>query len=231
MLRLGLFGLGVACFAGSLFCIYLAWPTPPPDLWTERPVFDHGELSQGQEVQAEFALVNHFPQALEITQVVKGCACSDVKLSTKRLEPKEQATLQVAWKTGRMRGPSGVNVQVVFQLADGTVSHKNLRVEGEVVPDIRYEPSKLEFAGGKVESRVVQFSAGRLKAFTIRKAICDRAPFSAKVLEKDRVQVTYDPGKGEPSEGIASRLIVETDSVNEPEMIITLAIGKVKSAP
>ena len=168
MNRVGLLVVAVFSFLGSLLCTYLARPAAAADLWAQRPVFDHGELSQGQEVQTAFTLTNRFSQALEIQRVVKSCSCSQAVLSLTHVEPGEQVAVTTSWKTGKARGRTGANLYVVFQLADGTTGHKLLRIQGEVVPDVRYQPDELLFEGGKAATQTVHLSPGRQKKWFIR---------------------------------------------------------------
>ena len=75
------------CFGGSLWLIAAAWPVRVPDLYTERAIIRLGDISQGQKVVAEFQLINHFSQTLEIVEVVKSCTCSEATPERNHLEP------------------------------------------------------------------------------------------------------------------------------------------------
>jgi len=222
--RLWLLVVAGLAFLGSLLCVNQARPPVPPELWTDQPVCDRGELSQGEKVHATFDLVNHFPQPLEITKVVTGCTCSKAELSTKHVEPDDHLLLTVSWKTGTARGRSGTDLQVVFQLADGTRGSKILGIQGDVVPDVVYDPTEVVFINGKVASATVHFYPGRQKEFKIRKAFCNHAAFVAHLHGDESVRVTFQPDKWLAEDRSKPNLIVETDSLNEPQMILPLRV-------
>src|SRR5205085_9102339 len=133
---------------------------------------------------ATFELVNHYDQALAIQQVLTTCSCSTPEFSARHLEPGEQASLTVTWRTGHARGPTRANLQVVFQLADGAVGSKVLGIQANIIPDLYYDPPELVFVRGVVKIERVQFTSGRQKDFTIRKVSCSHAAFAAAVLSR-----------------------------------------------
>jgi hypothetical protein len=221
--------VAAGAFLASLVCIHLARAVPSPDLWTDQPIFDHGRLLQGQQVLATFELVNHFPEPIEILEVITGCACSGTTLSTKYLQPGERVSLKVSWKTGRSRGPTTLLLQVLYKLPDRHFSSKSLQVKGNVLPDIRYDPSEIEFAGNRLETQVLQLAAGAKRDFVILKAFCSHRAFTAEVRESGMIEVTFDPAEWVAEDRSEPLLIVKTNSSNEPQMCIPLAVDREKS--
>jgi hypothetical protein len=185
---------------------------------------NHGEISQGQELYATFGLTNRFPQPLEIKQVARGCTCANAKLSKTHVEPGEQISLEVSWKTGKSRGHTGTNLQVIFQLADGVSGYKLLRIQGDIIPDILYDPVELSFVKTEVATEVVQFSPGRQMDFRISRVFCSNAAFTATLHGNNRVEVTFQPDKWLPEDLSEPKLIVETNSVNEAQIFIPLQV-------
>ena len=214
--------VAATCILGSMVCLYLARPAAPSELWVTKPVIDHGEVSQGQEIQATFELVNRFPQSLTIGDVFTSCTCSRAKLSKRHVAPGENLSLTVSWKTGSLRGKSGTNLQVFFKLADGSTDFKLLRIEGTVIPDIRFDPAEIVFAGGQAETASIRFHAGRQRAYSIIRVRCDHAAFKAALHGNDCVTVDFRVDQWVAGDRSEPHLIVETDSVNVPQMFIPL---------
>lgn len=224
MTRLFLLVAAFAGFAGSITCLYLAEPKPAHDLWTETPVINCGDLSQSQEVHVQFEVVNNFPNALDIFDVFRECGCSAVELSTKHLEPGERTYVNVTWKTGASRGYRGINLGIFFNLGDGRPLEKSLRVEGNIIPDIAITPEKMTFVGDKPEKQAIRFSPGRAERFKIRRVSCNHSAFKAQMVNEHLAEVTFDGVTPIYANGLQPILIVETDSLKEPEITVPLEL-------
>jgi hypothetical protein len=214
----------VACFFSAWVLMLSAWPTPEPDLWTENSVLDIGELFQGQERRVRFELKNNFSQELEILEVIKGCACTESALTRTMLKPGETTFLQVVWRTGQARGRCGVNLGVVFKLSDDSKHHRVFRVEGDVIPDIHREPNVPTFEGTNRETKSVSLTPGRMATFKVKKVHCNHPGFTAMLLAQATVEITYDGKTPVRADGVEPKLLIDTDSPHEPQMVVPLKI-------
>ncbi len=171
---------------------------------------------------AEFDLANNFPQFLEIIDVVKGCSCTEATIERKHLEPKARTSLRILWNTGRSRGPHGINVEVAFKLADGKSYSKLLRVEGNVIPDLILDAEKLVFRGNGSETQTLRLAPGQTGKFKVLKSRSNHQAFKTEQDAGGGVAVTYDGKTPVWINGLEPKLILETDSPNEPQVIVPL---------
>ncbi len=113
-----LLAFGADSLSASIVFAYLSLAAVPEGFVPTQATIDVGNLEQGQTVHAEFELVNHFRQSLQITNIFESCACSTAGMERRRLAPGERAKLAATWKTGGARGPSKVDLQVQYALED-----------------------------------------------------------------------------------------------------------------
>src|SRR5262249_3487106 len=125
--------------AVAMVSAYLARELPAPGLVAAEPVHDFGDLSQGDTVAHEFELVNRFNQPVTIRNVIKSCGCTQAECSRTEVGPGERVTVKAEWKVGASRGRSSVDLVALVGLADGRLARTDLRLAGNVVPDIAYE--------------------------------------------------------------------------------------------
>jgi hypothetical protein len=214
-------------FLGSWLSIWAAWPRAnrlDPDLWTENPVHDYGLLYLGQQAQTQFEMVNHYSQPLRIVDVFKSCNCSEASFSSPELGPGQKGQLQVVWTTGRSRGSISIQTVVKYKLADGSLHSKSFTVAAEVVPDIHCKPDKLQFDGPRAETQIVRLSAGRMSQFTVKAAYCNHPAFKANLRGANAIEVAFDGVTPVYSNGLEPRLIIQTDSPNEPQLVLPVVM-------
>lgn len=215
----GLVCLGLAGAAGYV-ALSPAKPAPeappPPALVVEQPVHDFGVVGQMETLHTEFRLVNRFPIAVTIKELLKGCSCAHAAISPERLEPGQTATLTVVWQTGGRRGKAS-EVVTVFALPDGegpvTVQ---VRLKAQIQPDVRYEPDELRFVRTEAGTTTLQFTPGRMPDVQIRSAHPTVSALQTAVdPATGTVTVRYDPAKLEGDHPGAT-VMVQTTSPKEP---------------
>ena len=66
--------------------------------------FDFGNVEYGKVVEYIFKVKNAGKEILEIKKVATSCACTTGKINKEKINPGEEAELQVAYDTGAMSG-------------------------------------------------------------------------------------------------------------------------------
>ncbi|HET6574589.1 MAG TPA: DUF1573 domain-containing protein [Fimbriiglobus sp.] len=171
----GLCCLGVAGAAGyAALAPDVAPPnadTKPYGLIVEEPVRDLGTVGQMETLHAEFRLVNHFPTAVTVKELLKSCSCAEAQVSPERLEPGQQATLTLGWRTGGRRGRSSEVVTILALLdgVEGAVAVQ-VRLRAMIEPDVLYEPAEVQFVRHQPGTITVRFTPGQMPGVKIRSA-------------------------------------------------------------
>ena len=74
--------------------------------------FDFGEVAFGRVAQTTFKIRNAGQSVLEIRRVTTSCSCTSAKVSKDKLEPGQEADLEVMYDTAAMgSGPHGMGLQ------------------------------------------------------------------------------------------------------------------------
>lgn len=69
--------------------------------------FDFGSIEYGKVVEYIFRVKNTGKEVLEIKKIATSCACTTGKINKEKINPGEEAELQVSYDTGAMSGPHG----------------------------------------------------------------------------------------------------------------------------
>jgi hypothetical protein len=210
----------------SVGLAYLAREPLPEKLLAVQPVLKLGERFQGEVIDAEFVLVNHCKCPVEVLNVVKSCSCTEYKLVKTSLQPGEKTTLKVKWETRASRGDFHTDLTIVYQKAGGEQDASRVRLQADVVPDFRYEPTRLSFDTGKKREQVITFSPGRQPDVQVVRAYCTQRAFQAEKLpDGGAVRVTFDPALWS-ADVPRVELVVETTSPNEPLCRVPLFVAE-----
>lgn len=233
LLRLALF---VTFLSGGTVAGYFAIPqqepaTPPPGLHAEPVVARVGEQGQGELVPVEFRLTNHDAEPVEIYSVVTSCGCLVPSVSRKHLAAGQETTISLQWYTGSARGPVAQSIWVYHSIPGNPPEEggrMQLRIEGEVVPDIQVQPTSVQFTATQAGSARVVLSPGRLPSFMVRQVYANSPALSAKYLpESSAVEITYTP-KGELDTGAGLHVAVETSSKTEPTIHVPVKVVRLE---
>jgi hypothetical protein len=216
--------LGMLCAVAALAAGYQAWKPRQTGLVATEPVHQFGELRQGVVTTHEFTLVNRCDSPIVITEIVKSCACTKAELSETSLAAGQRTVLKVEYQTGRNRERTRVGLLVKYHLEDGRSFHTDLWLVADVLPDIVYEPLRLEFDEGHTK-RLVTFSPGQLKEFSINRVTCTHPAFQTRLLPSG-VEVEVELVKPEViRQGLVTTyLVAETTSTNEPSCMVPLVV-------
>lgn len=169
--------LSVCFFCTAIAAAYFAIPGRPGSFQAKEGAKDLGDVRQGQSYQVSFEVANNYHEAVTITGVTESCACSDVRISKKYVAPGESIEVLAIWRTGNGRAKANVGVYLDYQTESGEQSHTELRITGNVLPDIEVQPNPIEVHTGGSGEVVVQFVPGELKRFDLLKAKCSHPAF------------------------------------------------------
>jgi hypothetical protein len=193
-------------------------------LIVEEPVLDLGKVGQMETLRAEFRLVNHFPIAVTVKELLKGCSCAEAEVSPERLEPGQSATLTIGWRTGGRRGKASevVTVLAMPDNAEGVVTVQ-VRLTALVEPDVLCEPAEVRFERSQPGTITLRFTPGRMPGVQIRSAYPSMSALQTSVdPAAGTVVVRYDPAKLDGDEPGAS-VMVQTTSPKEPWVTVPVA--------
>ncbi|VTR92478.1 Conserved domain protein OS=Verrucomicrobiae bacterium DG1235 GN=VDG1235_2835 PE=4 SV=1: DUF1573 [Gemmata massiliana] len=219
-----------SCLATSGVAGYYATksPAPAPGLIPQNEVFSAGEVEQGEMITATFSLKNTYPTPIDAISTTVGCSCQEASVSKTHLEPGESATINVLWRVGSRRGPAKESIMVKYTLAnnDGASLAKSLalKIEADVIPDIKLDITHCEFVRGRPETVRVHLSPGRMNEFKIGRVYSNSQLIAASYdLESNVVEVRYVPNDNFGI-GPAVHVEIETDSKREPFIRVPVSV-------
>ncbi len=106
-----------------------------------------------------------------------------------------------------------------------------LHLRALVVPEIEYQPGRLEFTGGTPGLATLELAPGFRPTFEVRGVtITSRAVEAEYNPARKQVTVRYKP-KGELDYGHGIQVLVETDGKAEPVLAIPVVIRRLAGEP
>ena len=114
-----------------------------PVVAVEEPVFDFGDIFQGDAVTHEFRFRNDGDAPLVIDRVKSSCGCTAVLAADKTVPPGQSSALTARFDSGRFRG----NVQKLIYLYSNDPARPmvQLKVKANVIPILDIEPATASF--------------------------------------------------------------------------------------
>lgn len=195
---------------------------PPPaiqpfGLIVENPIHDFGTVGQLETLHAEYRFVNHFPSAVNIQEILKGCSCADVDFSPRRLEPNESGKLTISWRIGGRRGKATEVVTVIAVPEEtGGTAVVPVRLTAVVEPDVVCEPTEVRFERKQPGKQVLRFAPGRMSDVRILTTYPSLKALQATIDPgTGTVEVRFDPTKLDEND-LSASVMVQTTSPKEP---------------
>ncbi len=179
-----------------------------------------------ETLRTEFRLVNHFPTAVTVKELLKGCSCAEAAVSPERLEPGQSATLTIGWRTGGRRGKASevVTVLAVPDDAEGVVAVQ-VQLTALVEPDVFCEPAEARFERHQPGTLTLRFTPGRMPGVQIRSAYPTVSALQTSVdVAAGTVAVSFDPAKLD-SEELTASVMVQTTSPKEPWVMVPVVFA------
>jgi hypothetical protein len=226
---------GKGSLLGAVLCggaaLALAWwgrQAGPEGLHPRPAVQVLGRVRQGEKYPVIFHLSNRFKEAVRIVEVVRSCTCTAAQVRQAALAPGEETEVEVIWESNGSRGPVTAELWVGYERGEPAVrEYVPLRLEAEVLPDIRYEPEQLVFVRGREETQVIRFFPGEEAAVRVLSASCDHKAFTVKLRSDPAtlglLEVHFQPAFWlEETGGVW--LVVQTNSQRAPTCRIPLLV-------
>ena len=155
---------------------------PLPRIETEQPVFDFGEVMQGQSVEHTFVFHNTGDAELIVDRVKSTCGCTGVLLSKKNIPPGSNGTVKATFNSSRFKG--AVQKTILLYSNDPSGQPVTFTVKGVVKLPLEVNPARLVFGAvpigqSKTISAVLTNLSGQpLKLINLRTS---NTAFSAEV--------------------------------------------------
>jgi hypothetical protein len=140
-----LLGLCSLCLAGN------------PRLAIEQPVFDFGQIQEGQKVSHIFRFSNQGDAPLLIQKVRSSCGCTGALLSAKEIPPGKSGEARITFNSNGMRGKM---VKWIYLYSNDPVEKMaRFQIRGTVLPEIGIRPSRIRLTqlkpGQPAQSEVI----------------------------------------------------------------------------
>ena len=116
-----------------------AWAAP--NLVVEQPVFDFGEVAQGDKVPHTFKFRNDGDEPLLIDRVKSSCGCTAALVSAKTLAPGESGEVKTNFDTTRFRG--AVTKTISLYSNDPQRPIKKMSIKGKIRETLSVVPERL----------------------------------------------------------------------------------------
>jgi hypothetical protein len=143
----------------------IAFSSSTPGIDIKQPIFDFGEVFQGEKVTHTFTFVNNGDAPLLIDRLKSSCGCTAAVLSSKNIAPGEEGVIKSTFDTTRFLG----HVQKVIFLYTNLPGEdvKKLYIKGVIKPRVEIIPNTLDFGrvkeGQEKQQRVVLKNAREKK--------------------------------------------------------------------
>lgn len=228
------YAAGIVCLLGSLALLYAGLRTPPkppvppaPDFTLDTPVKDFGEVDQFSELPATFTLTNTHPEPVEVLSVMKSCACASAEVTPKVIPPGGTGTLTTVWKVGKNKGKTATALAVHYKVGGKPQQLLIGQMTADVRPLVACDPDKLVFDRAAKETREVKLTTRTPEPVKLLRGWASEPWLTVDCdPQTGTVRVTCDPTLCPQTGPLTCRVIVYTDSVTHPEVLIEVAVRK-----
>ncbi len=180
-----------------------AWAAP--SLVVEQPVFDFGEVTQGQKVPHTFTFRNAGDEPLHIDKVSSSCGCTAALVSAETLAPGESGEVEATFDSTRFRG--AVTKTITLYTNDPQRPVMKMSINGKIRVTLSVAPERInlgQIRTGSVAVAQVTLQNNGDAALRLDKVSTTSPDLVAK-LSADRlpagqsavidIQLTPTPGK------------------------------------
>ena len=139
-----------------------------PRLHFDAPVFDFGQVEQGEKVTHAFRFTNQGNQALQVQSVKTSCGCTAAVSASSTIPPGEAGTIQATFDTKRFAGQKAKSIRV--HTNDPLSPVTTLTIQGEITTEVQVQPAQVymgRLQRGVPTSRTVTILYDQNKPFEI----------------------------------------------------------------
>lgn len=160
-----------------------------PKLVVPETEHEFGFLVVGQSTEYSFELKNEGDAPLEITETFSTCSCTVVELADRTLAPGGTTRLKVRYRPNSLTGPDHQTLRISTN--DPERATLELTVTATILPEIRFEPSKLKLS---VEQGQPIEAVSQLKGNSVLRSNLHLAEVRGDPKFASQVQVTVRSG-------------------------------------
>ncbi len=122
--------------------------TPPdtvafigPRMHVDTPVFDFGQVEQGEQVTHDFRFTNRGNRDLRVQSVKTSCGCTAAVIAADTIQPGMAGTIQATFDTKRFAGHKAKNIRV--HTNDPLSPVTTLTLQGEIATEFQVQPAQV----------------------------------------------------------------------------------------
>lgn len=112
-----------------------------PRMQVDKPVFDFGQVEQGEQVTHDFRFTNRGNRDLRVQSVKTSCGCTAAVIAADTIPPGTEGTIQATFDTKRFAGQKAKDIRVHTNDPFRPVTTLTLR--GEITTEVQIEPAQL----------------------------------------------------------------------------------------
>jgi len=196
-------------------------------LFKDGVAHDFGTVSRGSQLLHRFTITNIYAVKMQLTDIRVSCGCATVTPSSKTIEPRGTATLDVVMDTRRFNGPKSVTIFVT--VGPEFVSTAELKISANIRSDVVFNPGQLAFgvvSAGQSPSETIDIEYAGTLDWKITEALANNAPVevSFKELYRKQGQVGYQIKatlkSDAPSGTIRQPIVLKTNDPTTPTLAV-----------
>lgn len=112
-----------------------------PRMQVAEPVFDFGQVEQGEQVTHDFQFTNQGNRDLRVQSVKTSCGCTAAVIAADTIPPGTAGSIQATFDTKRFAGQKAKNIRV--HTNDPLNPVTTLTLQGEITIEVQVQPTQL----------------------------------------------------------------------------------------
>lgn len=198
----------------------------PPRIVFHEPVYDFGQVEQGEQVTHLFRFTNQGGRDLRIESVKTSCGCTAAVISANVIPPGQEGTISATFDTTRFAGEKAKSVSVYSN--DPIQPVTTLTLQGEITVEVVVDPPQLylgRLRRGEAMTRTVEVLHDADKPISITRIentsglITVRSEDVEKEGQKGK-KLLVTVGRDVPLGRLNDQIIVTTTSQKRPSITI-----------
>ena len=164
-----------------------------PRMQVNEPVFDFGQVEQGEKVTHDFRFTNQGNRDLRVQSVKTSCGCTAAVIAADTIPPGTAGTIQATFDTKRFAGQKAKDIRV--HTNDPLSPVTTLTLQGEITTEVQVQPAQLylgRLQRGSLSTRTVTVLYDENKPLEITDITNDNPAVSVRAED---VQVEGKRGK------------------------------------
>jgi Protein of unknown function (DUF1573) len=153
-------------------------------MFPEGTSHDFGSIPRGAQLFHRFKLTNIYAARLEITQVRTSCGCVTVTPSTRTLDSRQEAFVDVMMDARKFSGKKSVNIYLT--VGPQYVSTATVQVSANSRADVVFNPGQVNFGVvpvGQTPSQTIDVEYAGVLDWRISEVVKHHAPLDVKLQE------------------------------------------------